>query len=119
LLQVVQAIANNPDGTPGNTPGYGSNPGYPGYSTPRKPVAIHTLAFGVIYEAGATGGQPAASVSLLQQISSIGGTIFPSSSADPTNGYKWCVGTLSQRQSKLQQAFTNVMDDGAAVSLVQ
>jgi hypothetical protein len=29
-------------------------------------------------------------------------TVFPSSSSDPTNGYKWCIGTLAQRQAKLQ-----------------
>jgi hypothetical protein len=126
LLQVVQAIANNPDGTAGNppfTPPSGvtmpSNLGYPGYSTLRKPMAIHTLAFGVVYEPGATGSQATNSVALLQAISGLGGTIFPGSPGDPDNGYKWCTGTLAQRQAKLQQAFENVMDDGASVSLVQ
>ena len=44
---------------------------------------------------------------MLQSISTIGGSTFPSSASDPTNGYKWCIGTLSQRQALLQQAFTN------------
>jgi hypothetical protein len=119
LLQVVQAICNNPDGTPGNSPGYSPNPGYPGFSTPRKPVIIHTIAFGAIFEPSAAGGQAAAAVALLQQISSIGGTVFPGSSADPTNGYKWCIGDMNARVAKLQQAFSTIMNDGASVSLIQ
>ena len=56
---------------------------------------------------------------LLQQISTIGGTTFPSSSTDPVNGYKWCIGTLQQRQQKLQQAFLNILDSSVPVSLIQ
>jgi hypothetical protein len=119
LLQAVQAICNNADGTPGSSPGYSNNPGYPGFSTTRKPVLIHTVAFGAIFEPSASGGQSASAVSLLQQISGIGGTVFPSSSGDPTNGYKWCIGDMPTRIAKLAQAFSNVMNDGASVSLVQ
>ncbi|HXY35093.1 MAG TPA: hypothetical protein VEI07_12760, partial [Planctomycetaceae bacterium] len=57
-------------------------------------------------------------VSLMQSISTLGGTVFPSSSTDPTNGYKWCIGTLSQRQAKLQQAMTTVLDDEISIILV-
>jgi hypothetical protein len=118
-LQEVQAICNNADGTPGNSPGYSNNPGYPGFSTPRKPVLIHTIAFGAIFEPTASGSQAASAVALLQQISSIGGTVFPSSSTDAANGYKWCIGDMNTRVAKLAQAFSNVMNDGAAVSLIQ
>ncbi len=119
LLQVVQAICNLADGTPGTTPGYSNNPGYPGYATSAKPVLIHTLAFGVVFEPDAGGSEAASAVSLLQQISSIGGTIFPSSSSDPDNGYKWIIGNLSQRQTKLQQAFGIIMDQGVSVSMIK
>jgi hypothetical protein len=119
ILSAVQAICNKADGTPGTAPGYSGNPGYPGYATTAKPVRVHTLAFGAIFEPTASGSQAASAVTLLQDISSIGGTVFPSSSSDPTNGYKWCIGTLSERQSKLQQAFTIIMDSGQAVTLVK
>jgi hypothetical protein len=119
LLQVVQAICNKADGTPGTAPGYSPNPGYPGFATTRKPVLIHAMAFGAIFEPTASGTEQTSAVALLQQISQIGGTVFPSSSSDPTNGYKWVIGTLSDRTNKLQQAFTKVMDDGASVTLVQ
>ena len=82
----------------------------PGYATSQMPVVIHCIAFGAIFEPTASGSEQASAVTFLQSISTIGGTTFPSSSTDPVNGYKWCIGTLSQRQAKLQQAFTTIMD---------
>jgi hypothetical protein len=119
LLQVAQAICNKADGTPGSPPGYSPNPGYPGYATSTKPVIIHTLAFGAIFEPTSSDPNTAAAVSLLQDISNIGGTVFPSSSTDPANGYKWIIGTLDERQEKLQQAFRIIMDTGTSVSIVK
>lgn len=119
ILKVAQAICNKPDGSPGNSPGYSGNPGYPGYSLGRKPAQIHTLAFGTIFEPSTSSSYRDNAVDLLQQIATIGGTTFPSSSSDPDNGYKWCVGTLAERKDKLRQAFTKIMDDGVSVSLIQ
>jgi Flp pilus assembly protein TadG len=93
--------------------------GLPGYATSRTPVLIHTLAFGAVFEPTASGSEPANAVAFLQNLSSIGGTVFPSSASDPTNGYKWCVGTLADRQSKLQQAFTKILEGTVAVVLVK
>ncbi len=119
LLQVVQAICNKADGTPGTSPGYTPNPGHPGYATSSKPVIIHTLAFGAIFEPTATDPNTANAVALLQDISNIGGTVFPSSSSDPANGYKWIIGTLEERKDKLQHAFRLIMDTGNSVSIVK
>jgi hypothetical protein len=119
LYPVVQAICNLPDGMPGTSPGYSPNPGYPGYATASKPVLIHTLAFGAVFEPTASGTEASNAVAFLQQISTIGGTVFPSSSSDPDNGYKWIIGTLDERKAKLQQAFRNIMDTGNSVSLVR
>ena len=33
--------------------------------------------------------------------------------------YKLCIGTLAQRQARLQTAFTTIMDDGVAIIMVQ
>ena len=74
------------------------------------PVVIQCIAFGAIFEPTASGSEQTAAVAFLQSLSTLGGTTFPSSASDPTNGYKWCIGTLSQRQAKLQQAFTTVLD---------
>ena len=94
----------------------------PGFATPAKPVIIHCIAFGALFESdanGAAGGNQA--MSLLQQISAIGGTSFPTSVTDTGSPYyyKLCIGTLPQRQAKLQAAFTAIMDDGIAIIMVQ
>jgi Flp pilus assembly protein TadG len=90
----------------------------PGFSTPTDGVTIQCIVFGAIFEPGAAGATQTDSVNLMQSISTLGGTVFPSSASDPTNGYKWCIGTLAQRQSKLQQAFTTVMDNEISIILV-
>jgi hypothetical protein len=90
----------------------------PGFSTPSSPVTIQCIVFGAIFEPGATGPDQADAVSLMQSISTLGNTVFPSSASDPTNGYKWCIGTLTQRQQLLQQAFVNAMDKEVSIILV-
>ena len=60
-------------------------------------------------------------MNMLQQISQVGKTGFPSSvtaTSDP-NYYKLCLGTLAQRQDKLRKAFSLIMDDGIAVVMVK
>ncbi len=117
LLQTVQNICNNPDGSPGNSPGFSPNLGYPGASSPGRPVSIQTIAFGAIFEVPSS--TQTSAISLLQQIATIGGTTFPPTSSDPSDGYKWCTGNLTQRQTKLRQAFTNIMNNGIPITLIQ
>jgi hypothetical protein len=93
------------------------NLAYPGCATPGKPVTVQTIAFGAIFEVPSS--IQTSSIGLLQQIASVGGTVFPSSPTDPANGYKWCTGTLAQRQTKLRQAFTNIMNRGVPITLIQ
>ena len=117
LLQVAQAICNTGTGSAGTANSAVANPGYPGFATSDKPVTIQTIAFGIVFEIN-TSTQTGA-VGLLQAIAQIGGTTFPSSASDPTNGFKWCIGPLSTRTQLLQQAFSNVLNDGDSVSIVQ
>jgi Putative Flp pilus-assembly TadE/G-like len=93
----------------------------PGYATGSKPVLIHCIAFGAVFEPDAQGSEPDNAIAFLQQISAIGNTGFPSSrtaTGDP-NFYKLCTGTLQQRQDKLRQAFSKIMDDGVGVAMVR
>jgi len=91
----------------------------PGFSTPSKPVIIQCIAFGAIFQPTAPASATSPAVTLLQTVSNYGQTNFPSSASDPNDGYKWCIGTLSQRQSKLQQAFQTIINGGVGVSLIQ
>jgi hypothetical protein len=105
LTDVVQAICNlDSDKTPG-------------FATPNRPAIVQCIAFGAIFESPNTVQTNA--VALLQDISTIGGTVFPSSATDPTNGWKWCIGTLAERQSKLQKAFVTILDSSVPVSLIK
>ncbi|WP_165232753.1 TadG family pilus assembly protein [Aquisphaera insulae] len=111
LLQTIQNICNDVNGNAvtgtGITP-FTPNQGYPGYGAAGKPVTIHCLAFGGIFETPSS--TLTSSVSLLQSISAVGGTVFPSSASDPTNGFKWCIGTIDQRKAKLVTAFQTIMN---------
>jgi hypothetical protein len=93
----------------------------PGFATPTKPVILHCIAFGALFEPDASGTEGSDAMSLLQSLSAIGGTGFPSSVTDTSSPYyyKICIGTLAQRQAKLQTAFTTIMDDGIAIILVK
>jgi Flp pilus assembly protein TadG len=93
--------------------------GLPGFSTSSKPVIIQCLAFGALFQSTADPSYSTPAISMLQSISTVGSSTFPSSASDPTNGYKWCIGTLSQRQTLLQQAFTTIMDSSAPIVLVK
>ena len=117
LLQVCQAICNTSGGTAGSANSAVTNPGYPGFATANKPVTIQTIAFGSFSRSTPVPRPTPSACSKPSRRSA--GTTFPSTSTDPTNGYKWCIGNLSTRTSLLQQAFSNVLNDGNSVSLVQ
>ena len=93
----------------------------PGFATPTKSVILHCIAFGALFEPDASGSEGATAMTLLQNLSAIGGTGFPSSVTDTSNPYyyKICIGSLAQRQAKLQAAFTTIMDSGIAIIMVQ
>ena len=93
----------------------------PGFATPNKPVVIHCVAFGAVFEPTAQGTEPAKAMSLLGTISQIGGTGFPTSVTDTSdpNFYKLCTGTIQQRQDKLRTAFAKIMNDGVSVVMVK
>jgi Flp pilus assembly protein TadG len=122
LLNVVMAICNKSNGTSyqnlASSPfTFPADPGYPGYATQNRGVTIHCIAFGAIFENSSA--TQASSVNLLQKISTVGGTIFPSSPSDPTDGYKWCIGDLDTRKTKLKNAFLNILDRSVPVSLIK
>jgi hypothetical protein len=97
------------------------SPDSPGFATTRKPVHLHCVAFGAVFEPDASGSEPANAMAFLQQLSQIGGTGFPASVTDSGSPYfyKLCTGNLAQRQTKLRQAFSNIMNEEVSISLVK
>lgn len=94
----------------------------PGFATPSKPVLIHCLAFGAVFEPVASPpSQQGDGMSFLQKLSTVGGTSFPSSVSSTTdpNYFKIIVGDLTQRQNRMKAAFLKIMDSDIPISLVK
>ncbi|MER3415904.1 MAG: hypothetical protein C4297_06795 [Gemmataceae bacterium] len=89
----------------------------PGYSTKRKPVIIHCLAFGTLFEPYTTTPEKDQALELLQNIQYRGKT--QSHPTDPLPEYKRIVGTPEERIQKLQEAFRRIMQDGVQVTLIE
>src|SRR5205823_3483767 len=83
----------------------------PGYSTTRKKVTIHTLAFGPVVDANNPNRSSA--LSTLAGMEAIGNV--PASDRIDTVTYKLITGSDTVVSSKLQQAFTKIMQDGVQV----
>jgi hypothetical protein len=83
----------------------------PGYSTPAKPVLIHCIGFGPVFAPSSS--TRAAAISTLNQMQVIGGV------NDGMPSYKIIYGPESTVVSGLQQAFTQIMQSGVQVSLIE
>jgi Flp pilus assembly protein TadG len=89
-----------------------------GYSTVRKPVLIHCVGFGPVYDVGSP--QRASALQTLEQIQYIGKTQpTPGYAMDLNQPYKIINGTQAQMVNQLQQAFTIIMQGGVEISLLQ
>ncbi|AGA31527.1 Tad domain-containing protein [Singulisphaera acidiphila] len=89
----------------------------PGYSTARKPVLIHCMGLGPIFDPSTNSSQRAAALDLMQNIQYIGGT--QATATTPLAPYKIITGTAQQRSDKIRQAFSAIMQDGVQVSLIE
>lgn len=92
-----------------------------GYSTARKPVLIHCIGFGTIFEPGTGSPELASALDVLQTLQFKGGKAGgeQSSTTTPLADYKRIIGTSDQRVSKLEQAVEKIMQDGPQVSLIE
>jgi hypothetical protein len=99
-----------------------TDPNTPGYATPRKPVFLHTIAFGSLFDATNSSSSKTTALNLLQQMQAIGTTQSPGSPTDATTAlqsYKIITGTSSTRISNLQTAFSNILQDGLQLTLIK
>jgi Flp pilus assembly protein TadG len=87
----------------------------PGYSTARKPVLIHTIAFGPVFDATSSGRT--AALQTLQQIQYIGNT--QASASDPLPAYKIITGTDATIVTNLRTALETIMQGEVPVSLIR
>lgn len=83
----------------------------PGHSTPSKRVQIHCIGFGPVFAPGSSSA--AAATATLNQMQ-INGNV-----TDGMPGYKIVYGTESSIVDKLQQAFTQILQSGVQISLIE
>lgn len=83
----------------------------PGYSTPSKKALIHCIAFGPVIAPGAPSS--AAAISTLNQMQTLGNV------TDGMPSYKIIYGSESSVVTALQQAFTQILQSGVQISLIQ
>jgi hypothetical protein len=101
----------------------------PGYSTNRKPVLVHTIAFGSIFNPANTSTAAVTSrnnaLTLLQQIQAIGRTqqdylIYPQDASIPLPSSKIIAsGTGIDPIQNLQDCYRNIMQDGRQIVLIE
>ncbi len=82
----------------------------PGYSTASKKALIHCIGFGPVFAPGSS--DRAAAIAVLNQMQTIGNV------NDGMPAYKIVYGTETEMVNKLQQAFTQILQNGVQVSLL-
>jgi hypothetical protein len=92
-----------------------------GYSTTRKPVLIHCIAFGSLFDPTNASAYKTSALNLLENLQYLGGQAGGEQTTltTPLASYKIIVGPYSTRITNLQQAFSTIMQSGVQVSLIE
>lgn len=127
-------VAGAPVGATGETPpitqakriteiicNYDTHSTYPGFSLGRKPVKVHCIAFGSLFDPANTGTATVTArntvLDMLQYMQYVGKVQL--SPTDPLEPYKVIYGDGPTKINKLRTAFQNIMQDGYSVSLIR
>jgi Flp pilus assembly protein TadG len=88
----------------------------PGFSTSRKPVKIHCIGFGPVFDPSSSSRTSA--LTTLQQIERVGNTQSSDTPDAWLPDYKIVTGSDDQVIQNLRTAISNIMQDGVQVSLI-
>lgn len=93
--------------------------GPPGYSTKRKPAQIYCIGYGTLFDpANSSDPDQIDALNFFQMIQYIGNTSTNTDGASfPAT--QLIFGTHDERVNRMRQAFTNIMQGGVQVSLIQ
>ena len=91
----------------------------PGYSTPRKQALVYSIGYGSLFDpANSTLPRQSAALTFLQSVQYYGNVSKDMNGANfPDNQLVY--GSLANRQTRIQTAFTNIMQAGVQVSLLE
>lgn len=100
---------------------YDTNTTFPGFSLGRKPVKVHCIAFGSLFDPANTGSATVTArntvLDMLQYMQYVGKV--QQSATDPLETYKVIYGDGPTKIDKLRTAFQKIMQDGYSVSLIR
>jgi hypothetical protein len=89
----------------------------PGFSTPRSPARVHTLAFGELFESTTTSMVKTRALEFLRNVQIAGGT--SATGATSIESYKIITGASDDRIAKMKEALERIMQGGIHVSLIE
>jgi hypothetical protein len=90
----------------------------PGLSTSRKPALVFSLGYGSLFDPSNASGTQANAMTFLQTVQYHGNVAKTTSSTDFPD-WQRIYGTPDQRITRIQAAFTKIMQSGVQVSLIQ
>ncbi len=90
----------------------------PGYSTSRKPALVYSIGYGSLFDPANGSSTQTAALDFLQTIQYYGNTATNTSGSNfPT--WQRIYGTTTDRVNGMRTAFTNIMQAGVQVSIIQ
>jgi hypothetical protein len=90
----------------------------PGYSNSRKPALVYCLGYGTMFDPAFNSAHLTHGLNFLQSIQYYGNT-SPDTIGTNFPAWQQIYGTNTQRINKMQTAFTNIMQTGIQVSIIQ
>ena len=88
-----------------------------GFATPSRPVRVHAIAFGDIFEANAFNANSQAALDFMRDVQVAGQTSDPGDAAIPA--YKIVTGDQQTRIERLRDTLTRILQDGVQVALIE
>jgi len=92
----------------------------PGYSTPRKPALVYSLGYGSLFDpANSSLPRQSAALTFLQTVQHYGNIPGADMNGSKFPDNQLIYGSLTDRQTRIQTAFTKIMQAGVQVSLLE
>lgn len=90
----------------------------PGFSTSRKPAQVYALGYGSLFDPSNSSSTQTTALSFLQSVAYYGNTATDSSGGSFPDSRR-IYGTNQQRIDRIRTAFTEIMQSGVQVSLIE
>jgi hypothetical protein len=90
----------------------------PGYSTTRKPALVYPLAYGSLFDPANISASQGDALKFLQTVAYYGNTGTSTSGSDFPDSRR-IYGTNQQRIDRMRQVFTDILQNGVQVSLIE